>query len=451
MTLCRSTAAVACGFVSIAAIGGPPKGVGVFPPSGRIVRLTLPWRQDGMISFDPSRVRVFSIDGHRLDNGAAFRSLGPRLLGDVDGDGNVGVDDVAACFTALNARRGDEHYSAGADVDADGWVTAEDFERLAGLVHDAEEWADVVVTSAGERAPEEQDALRGDPDVFVAPCGAQEPPLSTGGLMVTPRRGRLGTPVALTLTAPGGAYQFDAATTAVWEGRYLTADGTQQTPSFRVTYEAGHVREKSTSQATIVMGDGTFTSAPDAATIAGPGVLAGTLTVRFSSGASLSRPTCFMLDTGIARLETIWYRGGIGGRTRPQLDGTPAGLPIMRLAGLPDPAHPRADALRSAVAFHLGVVVLPDSSSDTQAVAPPRMLVDLVTSGPDGREITRYRGLELRPSNRVNDPGRMAYVSDLDKPVLCVDFVPDRSAYPQFVFVQAVEGGSISVAPSSAR
>ena len=55
---------------------------------------------------------------------------------------------------------------------------------------------------------------------------------------------------------------FDANTTANWEGHYQPLVG-PPTSAFSASYSAAQVRESSSTEAILVVGDGTLTNAPD--------------------------------------------------------------------------------------------------------------------------------------------------------------------------------------------
>src|SRR5690606_10980008 len=114
------------------------------------------------------------------------------------------------------------------------------------------------------------------------------------------------------------SFQFDAQTTATYQCKFTPLVG-PASPTFQVTWNAAQFREISQSQATIVVGDGSFIGAPDPETLEGPGTMSGTLTLHLSSGIDVSRSFSFGLETDAATWQHVRYPDGPWGIMPPEL------------------------------------------------------------------------------------------------------------------------------------
>lgn len=262
---------------------------------------------------------------------------------------------------------------------------------------------------------------------------------------------RIGSRVTITLQA-GAGLQFNAGTSAHWSGRFEPLVG-DPSNTFDIAIAASELQESSPAVATIVIGKGTFARIPQILTLAGPGVLRGTLTIRNSNGSTTTAQADLTVSADTLTWRSVGYPTGTGPGSVPVLTDTPIeSLPLMQTSAFPDPSLPPTESLTAATSSHLCLALeVEENSSSTFADAPATIKIDLVPLDALGNEISgdRVRGVVLA---KLPDDGILStpirYSSDLARPVIVVDQLPLQSAYPQFLFVRAPANGSVIAVPS---
>ena len=263
-------------------------------------------------------------------------------------------------------------------------------------------------------------------------------------LSLRPTPGGIGTEVSATITPAIPPLAFDAVTTAEWEGQYQPLAG-PPTSSFAVSYSAEQVRELSSAEAAIVVGDGTLTNVPDPTDLDGGGTLVGEITIQFSD-IPIRGAFDFALDTDAAVWEMVTYP--YDGMDPPTIDGEPDNLQQLLLSELPDPENPSEELLLAANDFHFAAVVRIDENSSTVADAPATILVDLVSFDSNEVEIDRLEDVVLQRLDPDDDPEHLVYHNDLTVPIVLVDTALNKDNYPNVLLLRALTDGSAGIVPS---
>lgn len=259
--------------------------------------------------------------------------------------------------------------------------------------------------------------------------------------------GPLGTEVIWTISPAVMPVSFDASTTAIWTGIYQPLIG-PPSATFTNSFSAAQIRNTTSNTATIVVGDGTFSGAPDPTTLNDPGILYGNLAFAFGS-LQVRRTFHFAPASGAATWEDVDYPDGPGGSADPILDGEPPDLPVLLLSGTPNPMNPSEALLLGANGFHIAAVVRIKENPTTIASAPATILVDLVSFDSNDVELDRVPGLVLsKISGDDGDPKYITYHNDLTIPIVLVDVNLNKSAYPNVIPFMVVGGGSAVIVPT---
>jgi hypothetical protein len=114
------------------------RGQMIFDPTGEIARdayaqpqTGLPFGRSFVIGPDQTVVlALFGYDPDRVINTIYELLAGFELPGDIDGDGDVDLTDLAALLAAYGACEGDPNYSPAADIDDSGCVDLTDLAAL---------------------------------------------------------------------------------------------------------------------------------------------------------------------------------------------------------------------------------------------------------------------------------------------------------------------------------
>ncbi len=259
---------------------------------------------------------------------------------------------------------------------------------------------------------------------------------------ITSHNGVLGTPLTVTLDPAGPPLAFNAATTAVWDGRYTV--GEDETDPFQMFYNAQQFREgTSLSEATLIVGDGTFTDAPSMLGLDGQGRFNGEFT--FDLGTLTLRCSHFfdLNPASAGNWEAVDYP--YNGVAPPSIAGEPATLPVMPLSHSPDPLNPLETLLYGADSFHIAAVVRIEGSEEPGDACddPPQIIeVDLVSFDRFDDVLDRIEGLALYRAADDGDPTHFVYHNNLESPIVLVDVKLDPGQYPGIIPFQVVDGGS---------
>lgn len=402
-----------------------------------------------VLDYDPATVTVWR-DAARTDIaplGASIAELGGQLRGDVDGDGELTLGDFLAVQSAFGAREGDDGYRAACDLDNDGRVDIADVQLLTQAMA-APVMLCKVYVDVRRRGIDPADAARLKP-LDAAAVGA-DPGADFGpwpAVSIDPTSGRAGTAVTITMQTNPPSFQFDAQTTATYHCKFTPLVG-PASQTFQVTWNAAQFREISQSQATIVVGDGSFIGAPDPETLEGPGTMSGTLTLHLSSGIDVSRSFSFGLETDAGTWEYVFYPTGVGGVDPPQIDGEASVLDNLPLSLLPA-FLPTEDYLAGADGYQFAAVVRIDENPTTLASAPSTILVDLVSYSASGTELQRIDDVVLHRIDADGDPLNITYHNDLTKPIVFVDVLLNPASYSDVFVFYGVDGGSAAVVPAN--
>lgn len=256
--------------------------------------------------------------------------------------------------------------------------------------------------------------------------------------------GPVGTAVTWTLDPAIAPVAFDASTTAQWDGVYQPLVG-PPTSAFSASYSAAQVRESSSTQAILVVGDGALTNAPDPTDLDGGGTLVGDQSFQFGS-IPVKRAFDFALDTGAAVWEMVSYPGdGLG---PPTLDGEPAELTIFMLSETPDPANPEEALLFRLYDYHYAPVVRIEENPTSLAEAPASLLVDLIAVDQSNMEFNRLEDVVLLRDDADGDPSFITYKNDLTVPLILVDSPLDPQNFTDIIPFHVVPGGAATIVPA---
>ncbi|HUU82028.1 MAG TPA: hypothetical protein VM243_00870 [Phycisphaerae bacterium] len=372
---------------------------------------------------------------------------------DLDGDNDVDLFDLAPFRTLFAGAPATSPDCDSADLDEDADVDLGDFGVFQVVFGASQQGMPVAIVvfveglTASTALGDVVITLLVDPDgddVFE-PEATQA--VTVVSIDLAPSSGALGTPVTVTMSPAIAPLAFDAATTADWEGVYQPPVG-PPTDVFQVAYDVSQFRESSLGDAIIVVGDGTFTNAPDPSALEGPGTMAGTLTINFA-GLTVGRGFTFAQDLGSAGLwEGLDYvfDPDTGLMEPPRLAGEPEYLDMMDLSNDLAPFDPNEFMLLQSYTFHLAVVTRIEENPTTVSDAPQTILVDLVSYDTSGAELDRVEDVVLTMvSGDDGDADHLVYHSNLDTPVIFVDVALNKDNYPNVILLQTEAGGTVSV------
>lgn len=271
--------------------------------------------------------------------------------------------------------------------------------------------------------------------------------VTVASLTITPSSGPAGTPLSITLQPAIAPLTFDAATTLDWDGVFQPMVGAP-TGSFQVAYNASQFRESSSSQAVVIVGDGTTTNAPDFENAEGPGTTPGVFTFNLAS-VTLTKSFDFAPGLDAGTFEEVDYPDGPGGATPPTIGGEWTELPIVALSITPNPTNPSEDLLLVLSGSHVAVVARIDENATSVASAPAMLEVDLVSYDGSGVEVDRLENVALNQVSPDGDPNSIVYHNDLSIPLLLVDTALTKANYSNVLLLECPDGGSAVIVPAT--
>ncbi len=330
-----------------------------------------------------------------------------------------------------------------------------------------------------------------------------------GDMTASPTRGRLGTPVTITLASPSSGREFNSSTVMSWTGTYDPYFSSATTP-FTINWSASEVEILDPAHAVIIIGSGSSPDAPNVDALKGFGRFAGTATLTttinppcpgdmngdrrvnmpdlailianwgacdapcvgdldsngvvdsadlsnllsaFSSCPQSSvfevvQPFKFRLTADPTQWNTVYYPDGPGGLDPPELGTRRADVDMMLLSILPSPI-PEVDTMMFAAHnFHMIAVVLMDENAHTLRAAPATIVVDFVSLTAAGKELDRISNVTLTRIDDDHDRKNITYASDFERPVMVVDIPLDPDMYPDLMILYGEPIGSAVIAPS---
>lgn len=340
-------------------------------------------------------------------------------------------------------------------------------------------------------------------------AGARAPTLvgmdGADSFTVAPASGPIGTPVTVSISPQVNRNRLNATSRASWVGVYQPLIGSPSAP-FTVNYSAAQFAESGPWQATILIGDGSFTNAPNSAAFAAMGTLVGTLTITTDNvcisdvnsdglvdfldlnvvlsqfgqtGPNLqgdangdgvvdfldlnivlsgfgvdpcgplatvvqSAGTNFAPATNAGKWFTIGYPDGPGGMAPPVLGIEPTDLQML----LPNVVPPSQAALFGGSDFHLAAVVKIAENASTIATSPATLNVDVLTVTSGGAQVDR-KPVTLTKLASDGDPANITYSSSLSTPIVLADAGVNLTGLTGFIFVRGTTGGRALIVPAT--
>lgn len=410
---------------------------------------------DHQLSYDAARLALWFDPARTLPALplTTFQATGQIVHGDLNGDAFIDGTDFKIFVAVVLGVNTDPIVIAQADFDESGVADVADAPLFVdALLAPAGSPQNTVITLYAEGLTVSTDLcdtpvdLLADPESDGTFALADTAQLTVADLTISPQAGGLGTPVTITLTPAIAPLVFDATTTASWTGVFQPVVG-NPSQSFTITFDANQFQEASSSQATVVLGVGSFLSLPDLSTIDGLGSLEGSLTLEVG-GISLKQPHTFTPATDAITWESILYPDGPGGLDPPELGGEVASLNPWWIA-LFGMAVPSDGEMLIADGFHHAVVLRAEESPSGVTIAPATVSVNLVSFNQAGVEIDRVADLVLEQPPDDGDPAHIVYHNDLSRPVILVDLDLNKSLYPNVTLLKIEVDGSVVVAPST--
>ncbi|MCA9244403.1 MAG: hypothetical protein KDA32_10640 [Phycisphaerales bacterium] len=262
-------------------------------------------------------------------------------------------------------------------------------------------------------------------------------------LSASTNSGPIGTKIDWTLNT-GSPIAFDSASVASWTGRYEQVVG-PPTNVFTVSYTAAQVREASSSQAAIVVGDGQGIPIVPIAGL-GIGSLVGNITMTFGT-VSLTRA----FDFGVPALTGEWFPLEYAADDLGYLDEPPtigiAPLDPILLYVVPS-VGARPQFIELAYQFHAACVVTLAENEITAAEAPQTISVDVIGFDSAGVEVSRVEGIVLSQPADDGDPAHLTYQSDVSSPFVFVDQNLSQALFANAVVVYVPIGGEVLIVES---
>lgn len=263
-------------------------------------------------------------------------------------------------------------------------------------------------------------------------------------LQITPSSGGLGT--TFTLTLSNTSLAFDSGTSASWTGKYTPSGGTA-TSAFSVTFNASQFREQSGTEAKLVLGDGSFSNAPNVSGLAGSGVLNGQLIITFSGGQTHYQCISISVNGDASQWRSVSYLSAPTSPNAAVIGGVVSQIPLFAISEFANAAQISQEALIAAKEYHLAPVVLLDDNTQSSAGAPSSLSVDLVAFSSNGTEVSRVSGVQLARLGSPLVSGKIGFAPDLTKPILLIDTALTAANYPGVRLLRGVEGGTVSIVP----
>ncbi|TVQ32232.1 MAG: hypothetical protein EA376_06160 [Phycisphaeraceae bacterium] len=322
-------------------------------------------------------------------------------------------------------------------------------------------------------------------------------------LSVTPASGGLGTVITIVSTEQTAIRnQFNATTTVQWEGLYVSPMQEESAP-FTVTYSAKDVMLIDEWRISVVLGGGSISPKPNIESLAGFGVLEGTVTTTTqiacqgdingdgvvnaqdlaillsfwgtseksadlnddgvvnaqdlaillswwgSCTGVLTTVMNFAPETDAARWSSVTYIDGFGGIFPPRLLAFLDELPMYLLSLTPDPMNPTAEQFAAGASNHLAMVLDVRRNASSELAAPTSIFVDVVMYDAAGMEMNRAQGIELMLQSEQPDSKVLLYHNDLQRPVILIDTPIDTKAFPDFHLIFGAADGSAAIVPST--
>jgi len=429
------------GFITV--VGEDPVALQTSVPSASTYKL----------DYDPERLSVW--DTVTRDNLIApdVEFMVAALKGDEEPDCDIDLEDFAGlqvCFGDGPLDPGCDAFDVEPDIDVD----LTDFAAIQSSISGPDSCVPVTVTvyvegltastSLGD-APVE---VLADPDGDTTFTLQSTELVTVASITIFPSSGPAGTPLAIMLQPAISPLVFDSSTTLDWEGVFQPVVGSP-TAQFQVAFDASQFRESSSSQAVVIVGDGTTTNGPDLENVEGPGTITGVLTFNFPSG-TLTKSFEFAPELDTGKFEVVDYPDGPGGATPPAIGGEAASIHVFLLSNLPNPTNPSEAILIGANDFHVAVVVRIDENPETIATAPQMVMVDVASYDSGGAELDRIVDLMLtKVADPDRDPTSIVYHNDLTAPIVIVDTDLNDANYPNVVLLTASETGSVAIVPAT--
>ncbi|HWL92703.1 MAG TPA: hypothetical protein VNT79_04140 [Phycisphaerae bacterium] len=257
-------------------------------------------------------------------------------------------------------------------------------------------------------------------------------------LTLSPSSGPAGTRVTASMSPATAPLTFTANTTATWVGVFQPLVGSPSA-SFQIQYSAAQVREQSVAQADLIVGDGTLVNAPDFATTRAPGSLVGTLSLNFGN-IIVAKPFSFA-PTPTGQWRKIEYMDSSISTGPPVLGVEPDTLEVMALSIEDNPEDQHESVFVHAYGFHYAALVEIEENATTVVNSPASLFVDLVSYDSTAAQFHVLSNIELVKVTNDGDPSLIIYTSDLEKPVILVDYPLDPLDFPNVWLLRMPEGG----------